>query len=223
MVPFLLPLLGSMAGTMLPATLGTGIAASLGLGGTAAGGLIAAAAPKAIGAGIGTLLGGGDLGEAALNGIGFGAAGAGAAALGGAAAPAAAAGTTGAATAPTTGFNFQNAMKGLNAVNSATQKAPVAAPPPPNLQLPQQNKASAQANPMLTAPGSAVNPAISGAFNNIIPSVNMASAMPASVGLGSLKPYGESLDNTNMMAGLAPGQQQMLSNLFADPSRTGFS
>mgnify|MGYP003626902124 FL=1 len=224
MVPLLAPLLGSLAGSMLPATLGTGIAGALGLGGTAAGGLIAAAAPKAIGAGIGTLLGGGDLGDAALNAVGFGAAGAGAAALGGAAAPAAtAAGTTGAAAAPTTGFNFQKAMQGMNAINSANKSAPVAAPPPPNLQLPQQNKASAQANPMLTAPGSAVNPAISGAFNNIIPSVGGPSAMPASVGLGSLKPYGESLDNTNMMAGLAPGQQQMLSNLFADPSRTGFS
>jgi hypothetical protein len=71
--PFLAPLLGSLAGSLLPATLGTGIAASLGLGGTAAGGLIAAAAPKAIGAGIGTLLGGGDLGDAALNAVGFGA------------------------------------------------------------------------------------------------------------------------------------------------------
>lgn len=80
MIPLLAPLLGSLAGSLLPATVGTGIASALGLSG-AAGGLVAAAAPKAIGAGIGTLLAGGDLGDAALNAIGFGAAGA---ALGGA-------------------------------------------------------------------------------------------------------------------------------------------
>jgi hypothetical protein len=72
MVPFLAPLLGSIAGSLLPATFGTGVAGALGLSG-AAGGLIAAAAPKALGAGIGTLLAGGDLGDAALNAVGFGA------------------------------------------------------------------------------------------------------------------------------------------------------
>jgi hypothetical protein len=72
MVPFLAPLLGSMAASLLPATFGTGVAGALGLSG-AAGGLIAAAAPKALGAGIGTLLAGGDLGDAALNAVGFGA------------------------------------------------------------------------------------------------------------------------------------------------------
>lgn len=81
MLPLLAPLLGSLAGSLLPATVGTGIAGALGIGGTAAGGLLAAAAPKAIGAGIGTLLAGGDLGDAAVNAIGFGAAGA---AMGGA-------------------------------------------------------------------------------------------------------------------------------------------
>ena len=72
MVPFLAPLLGSMAASLLPATFGTGVAGALGLSG-AAGGLLAAAAPKALGAGIGTLLAGGDLGDAALNAVGFGA------------------------------------------------------------------------------------------------------------------------------------------------------
>jgi hypothetical protein len=80
MIPLLAPLLGSLAGSLLPATLGTGIAGALGLKGAMAG-LVAAAAPKAIGAGIGTLLAGGDLGEAALNAVGFGA---GSALLGGA-------------------------------------------------------------------------------------------------------------------------------------------
>lgn len=72
MVPFLAPLLGSMAASLLPATVGTGIAGALGLSGATAG-LIAAAAPKALGAGLGTLLAGGDLGDAALNAVGFGA------------------------------------------------------------------------------------------------------------------------------------------------------
>jgi hypothetical protein len=75
MIPLLAPLLGSLAGSLLPATLGSGIAGALGLKG-AAGALVASAAPKAIGAGIGTLLAGGDLGDAALNAVGFGAAGA---------------------------------------------------------------------------------------------------------------------------------------------------
>ena len=75
MIPLLAPLLGSLAGSLLPATLGSGIAGALGLKG-AAGALVASAAPKAIGAGIGTLLAGGDLGDAALNAVGFGAGGA---------------------------------------------------------------------------------------------------------------------------------------------------
>jgi hypothetical protein len=75
MVPLLAPLLGSLAGSLLPASVGTGIAGALGLKGATAG-LVAAAAPKAIGAGIGTLLAGGDLGDAALNAVGFGAGGA---------------------------------------------------------------------------------------------------------------------------------------------------
>ena len=205
MIPLLAPLLGSLAGSMLPATLGTGIAASLGLGGTAAGSLIAAAAPKAIGAGIGTLLGGGDIGDAALNAVGFGVAGA---AMGGtpAAANAAttAANTTGAA--PTTGFNFQKAMQGMNALNSSTQNKPVAMPPPPNLQQAPQQKAMAQANPMLATPASAAQPVMA---SNIIPSVSGPSAMPAAVGLGSLPFNGQPIASSDMTAGLSPSQRNM--------------
>jgi pyruvate dehydrogenase E2 component (dihydrolipoamide acetyltransferase) len=72
MIPLLAPLLGSLAGSLLPASVGTGIAGALGLKGATAG-VVAGAAPKAIGAGIGTLLAGGDLGDAALNAVGFGA------------------------------------------------------------------------------------------------------------------------------------------------------
>jgi hypothetical protein len=216
MIPLLAPLLGSLAGSMLPATLGTGIAASLGLGGTAAGSLVAAAAPKAIGAGIGTLLGGGDIGDAALNAVGFGVAGA---AMGGtpAAANAAttAAGTTGAA--PTTGFNFQKAIQGMNAFNSSTQDKPVAMPAPPNLQQAPQQNASAQANPMLATPTSVTQPVMA---SNIIPSV----AMPASVGLGSLPFNGQPIASSDMMAGLSPSQRNMANQyLVGRGMMTGFA
>lgn len=63
-VPFLVPLLGSMAGSL---------AAGAGIFGTAAAGaggsLIASAAPAALGSGIATLLAGGDFGEAATNAL----------------------------------------------------------------------------------------------------------------------------------------------------------
>ena len=220
MIPLLAPLLGSLAGSMLPATLGTGIAASLGLGGTAAGSLIAAAAPKAIGAGIGTLLGGGDIGDAALNAVGFGAAGA---AMGGTpAAATSAAGTTGAASTPTTGFNFQKAMQGMNALNNSTQDKPVAMPPPPNLQLelgPQQ-KASAQANPMLATPTSVTQPVMA---SNIIPSVSGPSAMPPAVGLGSLPFNGQPIASSDMTMGLSPSQRNMANQYLVGRGMTGFA
>ena len=57
-LPALIPLLGSIAGTLAGPGLGAGVASALGLGGTAAGSLIAAAAPKAIGAGIASLAAG---------------------------------------------------------------------------------------------------------------------------------------------------------------------
>ena len=221
MIPLLAPLLGSLAGSMLPATLGTGIAASLGLGGTAAGSLIAAAAPKAIGAGIGTLLGGGDIGDAALNAVGFGVAGA---AMGGtpAAANAAttAAGTTGAAATPTTGFNFQKAMQGMNALNSSTQNKPVAMPPPPNLQQAPQQKAMAQANPMLATPASATQPVMA---SNIIPSVSGPSAMPPAVGLGSLPFNGQPIASSDMTMGLSPSQRNMANQYLVGRGMTGFA
>ena len=203
MIPLLAPLLGSLAGSMLPATLGTGIAASLGLGGTAAGSLIAAAAPKAIGAGIGTLLGGGDIKDASINAVGFGAA---------------AANTTGAA--PTTGFNFQKAMQGMNALNSSTQNKPVAMPPPPNLQQAPQQKAMAQANPMLAPPPSATQPVMA---SNIIPSVSGPSAMPPAVGLGSLPFNGQPIASSDMTMGLSPSQRNMANQYLVGRGMTGFA
>lgn len=221
MIPLLAPLLGSLAGSMLPATLGTGIAASLGLGGTAAGSLIAAAAPKAIGAGIGTLLGGGDLGDAAINAVGFGAAGA---AMGGtpAAANAAttAANTTGAAAVPTTGFNFQKAIQGMNALNSVTKPEPVTMPVPPNLQQGPQQKAMAQANPMLAIPASVTQPVMA---SNIIPSVSGPSAMPPAVGLGSLPFNGQPIASSDMTMGLSPSQRNMANQYLVGRGMTGFA
>jgi len=214
MIPLLAPLLGSLAGSMLPATLGTGIAASLGLGGTAAGGLIAAAAPKAIGAGIGTLLGGGDIGDAAINAVGFGAAGA---AMGGTPAAANAATT---AAVPTTGFNFQKAMQGMNALNSSTQNKPVVMASPPNLQQAPQQRAMAQANPMLAPPPSATQPVMA---SNIIPSVSGPSAMPAAVGLGSLPFNGQPIASSDMTMGLSPSQRNMANQYLVGRGMTGFA
>jgi hypothetical protein len=127
MVPFLAPLLGSMAASLLPASIGTGIAGTLGLSG-AAGGLIAAAAPKALGAGIGTLLAGGDLGDAAMNAVGFGA---GSTALGAMmGGGASAAGTTGAgAAAAAPASQPMDAIKAIaQTLQGGGQSQPQAAP-----------------------------------------------------------------------------------------------
>ncbi len=64
-VPFLVPLLGSMAGSLAAGAGIFGTAAAA----TGAGSLIASAAPSAIGSGIATLLAGGDFGEAATNAL----------------------------------------------------------------------------------------------------------------------------------------------------------
>ena len=63
-LPALVPLLGSIAGTLAGPGIGAAVASALGLGGTAAGGLIAAAAPKAIGAGIASLAAGASVPDA---------------------------------------------------------------------------------------------------------------------------------------------------------------
>ena len=68
-VPFLVPLLGSMAGSLAA---GAGIFGTAATGAAAAGtagSLIASAAPSALGSGIATLLAGGDFGEAATNAL----------------------------------------------------------------------------------------------------------------------------------------------------------
>lgn len=224
MIPLLAPLLGSLAGTMLPATVGSGVAASLGLAGTTAGGLVAAAAPKAIGAGIGTLLGGGDLDDAAVNAVGFGAAGAlggagGAAAnAAGAAAPATAAGTTGAAAAApaSAGLNLQQAAKTLQAVNSLTGAgAPRAAPAMPAPQPVQAPRQSAQNNPMLAQPVMAQQaPATP---------VTVPTAIPASVGIGSIPMGGQTPMSNNMMtAGMGTDQRNMVSDYLRSQGMVGF-
>lgn len=126
MIPFLAPLLGSLAGSLLPASVGTSIAGAVGASG-AMGGLVASAAPKAIGAGIGTLIAGGDLGEAAANAAGFG--------LGGAAVQQGLGGLFGGAGAAAGGVGEPlTAMRqGLGALGQAgqAQEVPEAAMAPP--------------------------------------------------------------------------------------------
>jgi type IV secretion system protein TrbL len=76
-VPFLVPILGAMAGTIAGPALGIGAAAAAGgAAATGIGSLLAAAAPAALGSGIATLAAGGDPREALMNAAlaGFGSA-----------------------------------------------------------------------------------------------------------------------------------------------------
>tara|TARA_R110000765_G_scaffold418373_1_gene521800 strand:+ start:1752 stop:2363 length:612 start_codon:yes stop_codon:yes gene_type:complete len=203
--------------------MGTGIAAALGLGGTAAGGLIAAAAPKAIGAGIGTLLGGGDLGDAALNAVGFGAAGA--ALGGGGAAPAAAPAPAAAIAAPAnpTQFNVQGLMQGMEKATQAMDTMQGREQPAPMLKTPNIQTASAttmQSNPMLSAPPPMTRPQ---GVSPVVPSVGGPSAMPASLGIGALPAFGQTMSDTDMSAGLSPGQRNLASQFLASRGMTGFA
>lgn len=240
MVPLLAPLLGSMAASLLPATFGTGIATALGMSGAGAG-LLAAAAPKAIGAGIGTLLAGGDMGEAAMNAVGFGAAGA----LGGAGGGAAAGGAPTSslrpmmrppglgATVPTDAANaaastaagpMQGAMDTLGMLQKAQgamgggQQAPAMAPPQP---VQQAGGPRASDNPMLA--GAPPPPLSAGMASMTIPSVAGSSAMPASVGIGSLPFRGQQpMGNDMMMAGMSPDQRNMAMQYLRNQGMVGF-
>jgi len=224
MVPFLAPLLGSMAASLLPATFGTGVAGALGMSG-AAGGLLAAAAPKAIGAGIGTLLAGGDMGDAALNAVGFGAAGAAGNALssmlsGSPQAAAAAAGTTGAATSPVTAPAAaapQMNMQQLAGLLQGGQQAP-AAMPMPAPQASQGSGSQASQNPMLAA-GTQPQPSVAQMASTTVPSVGGSSMMPASVGIGTLP----NMNNDAMMAGFSPDQRKMVSGYLGSQGMRGFA
>lgn len=243
MVPLLAPLLGSMAASLLPATFGTGIAAALGLSGAGAG-LLAAAAPKAIGAGIGTLLAGGDMGEAAMNAVGFGAAGAlggagGAAAGGaptsslrpmmrppglGAAAPAivptgAANAAASAAAGPTqTAMDTMQLFRKAQGAMGGNQQAPAMAMPQP---VQQSSGTRASDNPMLA--GAPPPPLSAGMASMTIPSVSGSSAMPASVGIGSLPFRGQQpMSGDSMLDGMSPDQRNMAMRYLRNQGMVGF-
>ena len=210
MVPFLAPLLGSLAGSLLPATLGTGIATSLGLSGATAG-LVAAAAPKAIGAGIGTLLAGGDLGDAALNAVGFGAAGA----LTGGAAATSAAATAPAVAAPAVAATAP-AIDPMKLMQMGGQLMNQGTPPPPVQQVQAQRSAPTQmsANPMLTsAPGvDAMSP---GAASMTSSPAGGIAALPAM----NNQPMGLQM----MTAGLGPNQQGAVNEYLRSQGMVGFA
>jgi hypothetical protein len=209
MIPLLAPLLGSLAGSLLPATLGSGIAGALGLKG-AAGAFVASAAPKAIGAGIGTLLAGGDLGDAALNAVGFGAAGA---LLGGA-------GSTGApATSP------RPTMRPDTLVSSMPAPAvvPTAAPAPVQpLQGPGVPPATVRfteqygrdtffpPNDGRIDPGAPPPPPT-------VPSVAFPSVF--SGGISSLP----GMNNGAMLAGMSPNQSNMVNEYLRSRNMVGFA
>jgi hypothetical protein len=240
MTPLLAPLLGSLAGSLLPATLGTGIAGALGLKGAMAG-LVAAAAPKAIGAGIGTLLAGGDLGEAALNAVGFGA---GSALLGGATgAPAVsprpmmrpddlarlAAATppppvavpTGAteAAADVSGL-ARSAQQIASALGGGQQSTP--ATPLPVNRPPQQRPSD---NPLLAPLFNQPAPPTMGPMSTpTVPIASGPSMMPAAVGIGSL-PMGSQppMSSGSMFAGMSPDQSNMVNQYLRSRNMVGFA
>ena len=211
MVPFLAPLLGSMAASLLPATFGTGVAGALGLSG-AAGGLIAAAAPKALGAGIGTFLAGGDLGDAALNAVGFGAGSTALGAMMGNApgAAASAAGTTGAGAAAAAPAS--DTMKAIQTIAQTLQGGgqPQAATTPASagVMRPEQTMRNdiMAPNSQNQIGASAVNQMAS----TTVPTGG-SSIMPASLGLGSLPgPNGLAMADQNLMMGLPNGASDFL-------------
>jgi hypothetical protein len=213
MVPFLAPLLGSMAASLLPATFGTGVAGALGLSG-AAGGLIAAAAPKALGAGIGTLLAGGDLGDAALNAVGFGA--------GSTALSSMMGGAPGAATSAAGATNAGDAIKALTQTavgQPQAAPAPAAEPPAAPARKMMKNaldtfKPRDQTSAGLGLPADAVNQ---------IASVRMPTGespiMPASLGLGSLP----GMNNDTMLASFSPDQRNMINGYLGSQGTIGFA
>jgi hypothetical protein len=226
MVPFLAPLLGSMAASLLPASIGTGIAGTLGLSG-AAGGLIAAAAPKALGAGIGTLLAGGDLGDAAMNAVGFGA---GSTALGAMmGGGASAAGTTGAgAAAAAPASQPMDAIKAIaQTLQGGGQSQPQAAPRR-EMEKPDARKTRAgmgQAR-LPVMPGQP--PSDQGSFApmtavNQIASTTVptggSSMMPAAVGIGSLP----GMNNDTMLASFSPDQRNMINGHLGSQGVIGFA
>ena len=240
MIPLLAPLLGSLAGSLLPATLGTGIAGALGLKGAMAG-LVAAAAPKAIGAGIGTLLAGGDLGEAALNAVGFGA---GSALLGGATgAPAVsprpmmrpddlarlAAATPPPPVAVPTGASeaaadvsglARSAQQIASALGGGQQSTP--ATPLPVNRPPQQRPSD---NPLL-APlfNQPYTPIPSTLSTPTVPIASGPSMMPPAVGIGSL-PMGNQppMSSSTMFAGMSPDQSNMVNQYLRSRNMVGFA
>jgi hypothetical protein len=235
MIPLLAPLLGSLAGSLLPATLGTGIAGALGLKGATAG-LVAAAAPKAIGAGIGTLLAGGDLGDAALNAVGFGA---GSALLGGAtgatgapaasprpmmrpdmlaaASPAVPTGATEAA-ADITGLT-RSAQQIAQALGGGQQSQPNMSTAPVN-RPPQQRPSD---NPLLAPFFNQPPPTMGPMSAPTVPISTGPSMMPAAVGIGSLPMQGQQpMSGDMMLAGMSPNQSNMVNQYLRSRNMVGF-
>ena len=213
MVPFLAPLLGSMAASLLPATFGTGVAGALGLSG-AAGGLIAAAAPKALGAGIGTLLAGGDLGDAALNAVGFGA--------GSTALSSMMGNAPGAATSAAGATNAGDAIKALTQTavgQPQAAPAPAAEPQAAPARMMMENaldifKPRDQTSAGLGLPADAVKQIAS----TTVPTGG-SSMMPEAVGIGSLP----GMNNDTMLASFSPDQRNMINGHLGSQGVIGFA
>lgn len=198
-----------MAASLLPATVGTGIAGALGLSGAGAG-LVAAAAPKALGAGLGTLLAGGDLGDAALNAVGFGAGSTALSSMMGNApgAAASAAGTTDA------GDSIRAITQGMQGLGGGQGAQPSMMPAPAAVRPEQTMRNDIMAPQMQNQPMDAVNQMAS----TTVPTGG-GSMMPASVGIGSLP----GMNNDTMMAGFSPDQRNMIGGYLGSQGMRGFA
>jgi hypothetical protein len=210
---------------------------------------MAAAAPKAIGAGIGTLLAGGDMGDAALNAVGFGAGnalmsqmmGTGAAAAG-MGAPAtsmrpmmrpdmAAAAAAVPADASASAFGGQDMMQIAGQISQALgggqqqqpERTPTPAMAPPPV-LPQQPGSRISENPMLASmSGPATGPADLMAGSPTVPSVGTQPMMPAQMGIGGLPVQGQQpMSNDMMFAGMSPNQSGMVTDYLRSRNMIGF-
>jgi hypothetical protein len=196
-LPLLAPLFGQLAASMAPA-LGASVAGAVGAAG-AAGPLVAAAAPKAIGAGIGSLLGGATMGDAALNALSFGAKAAGT--LGGGGATNTVVANPG--PPPTVGEQMSQAM-GRPAQQAPAQQAP--APTPLSINPGAQNSMTAQMGSM---PGPA------GPINLPQPGSSFTPSYAPPGGLGSLpamggRPMPSITELINSLGPNAPAAQQFL-------------
>ena len=114
-------------------------------------------------------------------------------------------------------------MQGMEKATQAMDTTQEREQPAPMLETPNIQTASAttmQSNPMLSAPPPMTRPQ---GVSPVVPSVGGPSAMPASLGIGALPAFGQTMSDTDMSAGLSPGQRNLASQFLASRGMTGFA